>query len=92
MRLNTPGGKPASSNTLKNAAETAGVSGEGFQMIVFPATSAGKIFQEGTAIGKFHGVMRPTTPDGSRTAIPNLLGISTGAVYPNRRRPSPPMK
>ena len=70
----------------------AGVSGDGFQMMVLPATSAGKIFQEGTAIGKFQGVIRPTTPDGSRTAMPNLFGISTGAVYPSKRRPSPPMK
>src|SRR5688572_33032045 len=80
IRLKTPGGKPASSNTFTNAAEMAGVSGEGFQMIVFPATNAGKIFHEGTAIGKFHGVISPTTPAGSRTAMPNLLDISTGAV------------
>src|SRR5687768_15953754 len=79
-KLKTPGGNPASSNTFTNAADMAGVSGEGFQIIVFPAISAGKIFQEGTAIGKFQGVINPTTPDGSRTAIPNLFGISTGAV------------
>src|SRR5687768_5972257 len=79
-RLNTPAGKPASSNTFTNAAEMAGVSGDGFQMMVLPATNAGKIFQDGTAIGKFQGVMSPTMPAGSRTAIPNLFGISTGAV------------
>ena len=49
-------------------------------MIVLPAIKAGKIFQDGTAMGKFHGVMMPATPDGSLTAMPNLLGISTGAV------------
>ena len=74
MRLKTPGGKPASSKTLTNAAEMAGVSGDGFQIIVLPAKSAGKIFHEGTAMGKFQGVMSPTTPEGSRTAMPNLFG------------------
>src|SRR5512140_1679024 len=55
-RLNTPAGIPASSKTLTKAAEMAGVSGEGFQMMVLPATSAGKSFQDGTATGKFQGV------------------------------------
>ena len=31
-----------------------------------PWQSAGAIFQAGIAIGKFHGVMMPTTPTGSR--------------------------
>src|SRR5215207_5296732 len=79
-KLNTPGGSPASSKAFTNAADMAGVSGDGFQMTVLPATRAGKIFQEGTAMGKFQGVIKPTTPEGSRTAIPNLFGISTGAV------------
>ena len=56
---------------------------------VFPQTRAGIIFQVGMAMGKFHGVMRPQTPRGSRTVIPNLLGSSQGVVIPYMRRPSP---
>src|SRR3954452_2462089 len=79
-RFNTPGGRPASSNTLTNAALVAGVSSLGLKTIVLPAIKAGNIFQLGTAIGKFQGVIRPMTPTESRIAMPNLFGISTGAV------------
>ena len=43
------------------------------------------------AIGKFQGVIAPTTPTGIRTLIWNLSGISDGVVCPNMRRPSPAM-
>ena len=33
---------------------------------VFPYASAGAVFQAGIAAGKFHGVIRPTTPSGRR--------------------------
>ena len=55
------------------------------------ATSAGSVFQDGIAIGKFHGVITPTTPIGIRTLIWNLSLSSDGVVCPKRRRPSPPM-
>ena len=45
-----------------------------------PSTNAGKIFQLGTAMGKFHGVMTATTPIGSRTLMQNLSGSSLGVV------------
>ncbi len=63
----------------------------GLKTTVFPQTSAGRIFHEGIAIGKFHGVITPTTPIGWRTLMLNLSGSSDGVVWPNRRRPSPPM-
>ena len=68
-----------------------GVSRAGLKTTVLPQTSAGAIFQLGMAIGKFHGVIAPTTPTGMRTLIWNLSGISDGVVWPNRRRPSPAM-
>ena len=40
----------------------------GFQTTVLPNASAGASFQEGIAIGKFHGVIAVTTPSGSRRA------------------------
>ena len=61
----------------------------GLKTTVFPATSAGAIFQDGIAIGKFHGVMTPMTPIGMRTDIWNLFRSSDGVVWPKRRRPSP---
>ena len=48
-------------------------------------------FQAGIAIGKFHGVIAPTTPTGMRTLILNLSCSSDGVVWPKSRRPSPPM-
>ena len=63
----------------------------GLKTMVFPATSAGSVFQDGIAIGKFHGVITPMTPIGMRTLIWNLSMSSEGVVWPKRRRPSPPM-
>ena len=68
-----------------------GVSVAGLKTTVLPQTSAGSIFQLGIAIGKFHGVITPTTPIGWRTLMLNLSRSSDGVVWPNRRRPSPPM-
>jgi hypothetical protein len=72
------------------AAETE-VSEAGLRTMVLPRTSAGIIFQQGMAVGKFHGVISPQTPTGSRTAMANLLASSEGTLWPNRRRPSPAM-
>ena len=63
----------------------------GLKTTVLPQTSAGTIFHDGIAIGKFHGVITPTTPIGMRTLMLNLSGSSDGVVWPNRRRPSPAM-
>ena len=63
----------------------------GLKTTVLPATSAGAIFHDGIAIGKFHGVITPMTPIGIRTLIWNLSGSSDGVVWPYSRRPSPPM-
>ena len=67
------------------------MSSAGFSTTVFPATSAGIIFQDGIAIGKFHGVIIPQTPIDCRTLIANLFGNSEGVVWPNSLRPSPAM-
>jgi hypothetical protein len=67
------------------------VSVAGLKTTVSPHTSAGAIFQLGMAMGKFHGVIAPTTPTGMRIDIWNLSGISEGVVWPKRRRPSPAM-
>jgi hypothetical protein len=47
---------------------------------VLPEISAGAIFQEGMAIGKFQGVITPTTPIGIRTLMLNFSRSSDGVV------------
>ena len=85
------GGTPASISSSTKRSPSAGVSVAGLKTTVLPQTSAGSIFQLGIAIGKFHGVITPTTPIGWRTLMLNLSRSSDGVVWPNRRRPSPPM-
>jgi hypothetical protein len=59
---------------------------------VLPHTSAGRIFHDGTAIGKFQAVIIPQTPIGWRSDIANLSRSSDGTVWPNMRRPSPAIR
>ena len=87
----TPGGRPASSKISTKSPARSGVSSAGLKTTVLPQTSAGAIFQLGIAIGKFHGVIAPTTPTGFRVDIMNLSGSSDGVVWPNIRRPSAAM-
>ena len=63
--------------------------------IVFPASSAGAIFQIASITGKFHGVIAPTTPSGRRRTSMRAASLSwitsTGiwrlAVYWNQIAP-----
>jgi len=50
--------------SIKNNIE-AGVCSAGFKTTQFPAASAGANFQTAMRIGKFHGIICPTTPNGS---------------------------
>ena len=90
--FNTPGGSPASAITCTRLYVDSGVSSAGLITTVFPQISAGIIFHDGMAMGKFHGVINPFTPTGVRTDIANLFGSSEGVVCPNCRRPSPAIK
>ncbi len=62
--LRTPGG----SRSPTSSAQTrmlAGVCSAGFSTTQFPAAIAGASFQVAIRIGKFHGMIWPTTPSGS---------------------------
>jgi hypothetical protein len=87
----TPFGIPASVSTFTKLTADSGVCDAGLKTTVLPQTSAGMIFHDGIAIGKFHGVMIAQTPSGCRTDIANLWRSSEGTVCPNMRRPSPAM-
>ena len=49
---------------------------------MLPQTSAEPSFQHGMLTGKFQGVIRPTTPSGSRSVSPMIRSHSVGAVMP----------
>ncbi len=88
-RLNTPFGTPDSCRICVSANAMAGVSDAGFITTVLPNASAGALFQAGIAIGKFQGVIRPTTPSGSRYVDTSMPGRVESTVTPCRRRASP---
>src|SRR5579859_2457673 len=64
-KLITPAGRPASTSASTNNSAVCGVYSAGLNTTVLPYASAGAIFQAGIAMGKFQGVMMPTTPSGS---------------------------
>ena len=63
----TPAGSPASAKHSATWRPVRGASCASLSTTVFPWISAGASFQTGIAIGKFQGVIRPTTPTGRRT-------------------------
>ena len=66
--LTTPGGMSVCSATARASAAAAhGVSGAGLSTTVQPAASAGPTLARLIWCGKFHGVIAPTTPAGSRS-------------------------
>ena len=64
----------------------------GFQTTALPHSSAGTMYQDGTATGKLPAVMMAATPTGTRNVNSCLSGISEGTVCPYSRRPSPRKK
>ena len=66
IMLKTPAGSPAS--TMHSASATAhiDVDGAGTQTTALPDASAGASSSAGIVYGQFHGVIRPTTPRGTR--------------------------
>ena len=66
-----------------------GAADAGLSTTVLPQISAGASFQAGMALGKFQGVIRPTTPMGLRRANMWTRSRSLGTSMPGRREPSP---
>ena len=67
--FNTPSGSPASTASSASRMALRGVASDGFKTTVLPHANAGPSFQAAIRIGKFHGMMRPTTPSGSWNVI-----------------------
>src|SRR5580704_16488360 len=64
--LTTPPGRPASSSSSPRKSAESGVCSAGFNTTVQPVASAGPSFHAAISSGKFHGMIWPTTPTGSR--------------------------
>lgn len=62
--LSTPGGNRSPMTSI-NTRIDAGVCSAGFITTQLPAASAGASFQHAISSGKFHGMICPTTPNGS---------------------------
>ena len=88
-RLNTPAGIPLRLMISAIAQAQPGTRSAGLNTTQLPYASAGAIFQAGMAMGKFHGVIRPITPNGSRVTSTPMPGRTDGNSSPARRRHSP---
>ena len=91
-RLNTPGGSPARAMMSASAQAQPGTKSAGLNTTVLPYASAGAIFHAGIAIGKFHGVMMPMTPIGSRVTSISTPGRIDASFSPDARTTSPAKK
>src|SRR5947209_16656456 len=77
----TPAGSPHSRAYSANFSSDKDVFDAGLMTTVFPHASAGAIFHTASISGKFHGVIAPTTPIGSRSVYVNALS-AIGIVSP----------
>ncbi len=62
--LRTPGGRMSPIRSISTMMPI-GVCSAGFSTTQFPAARAGASFHDAIRIGKFHGMIWPTTPSGS---------------------------
>ena len=62
--LSTPAGSKSPITSISTKIE-AGVCSAGFSITQLPAAKAGASFHAAISIGKFHGIICPTTPNGS---------------------------
>ena len=70
--LSTPGGKPASRASSAMRISDKDAVSEGFKTTEFPIAKAGPSFHAPIIIGKFQGIIAPTTPTGSLCIIPRM--------------------
>jgi hypothetical protein len=86
--LTTPSGTPASWIRRPSTSAVSGVCSAGFKITQFPVANAGPIFHAAINKGKFHGMICPTTPIGSRRVYawnwaPGAYGTEISMVLPS---------
>src|SRR5207253_8473293 len=79
--FSTPAGSPHSFAYSANFSRDSAVFEAGLITTVFPHARAGAIFHTASISGKFHGVIAPTTPTGSRSVYVKAFSC-TGIVSP----------
>src|SRR5699024_6154670 len=84
-RLTTPFGMPARSNILTTSIADSGVTVAGFKTTVQPAAKAGPTFRVIIEVGKFQGVIAPTTPTGLGTTSILFEFVEDGIHSPYAR-------
>ena len=87
----TPGGMPASSARRASASEARGASSAGLTTIVLPAPMAEATSWMNIGAGAFHGMIAATTPYGSRTVRPSVVGVCVGSDSPRSLSTCPAM-
>src|SRR4029077_5254532 len=87
--LTTPFGSPASVRISPNSKVEPGVSSLGLTTHAPPATRANGSFWLMMTNGKFHDVIRATTPTGTRVVSPIIYGPSTWLQPPKKTRANP---
>jgi len=70
-----------SSASSANRNDERGACSAGFNTTLLPTASAGATFHTARSRGKFQGVTAPTTPIGSRVAMPSASG-AVGTTSP----------
>src|SRR5690625_3241803 len=86
--LNTPAGNPAAAAKCASARAERGVSSAGLITTAQPAAKAGATLRAIIELGKFQGVMAPTTPTGSLSAYSKWLLRLEGSTSPLMRMAS----
>src|SRR5207249_1601479 len=79
--LSTPSGSSASCSSSASRSALSGVSSDGLRTTLLPHASAGAIFHAAIKSGKFHGMICPTTPTGSRDTVKRTARRGHGAVH-----------
>ena len=85
--LSTPSGKMPSMSSAKMRMPT-GVCSAGLRTTQLPAAKAGATFQAAIKMGKFQGMICPTTPNGSGTLRETVLA-SNSLTLPSSARITP---
>ncbi len=80
--LKVPAGKPASSTRAARARAENGVSSAGRATQTHPAARAADILRTSRARGKFHAVIKPTTPMGSLRTTSSLVELGATSDSP----------
>ena len=81
--LNTPGGKPACSNSSASSMIDTGACSDGLATMVQPAASAGASLKVSSSSGEFHGRIAATTPTGSRVTNPKKSARPVSTTRPS---------